>query len=127
MLDDPKLVRMSLRGSRRLRWIIGYLVVMLVWGVLDEIAPGFCRRVEHTLFAPFGIALQLTIVMAALLPVIGLAWFTWHLFFRRRVRLQKLRRIRVRQGRSPNPLAPPPLFGAACKKADDAINRDTSE
>lgn len=79
------------------------------------------------MFSPVGLAFQLTTVLFAVLPALGLAWFVWHIVFRRRFRLHRLRRLRVAQGRTTNLLAPPPVFGAACKKADHEIDRNRSE
>jgi hypothetical protein len=103
------------------------LLVIAACTLLALLAPAVWHVVARAILSPFGMAFQLTTVLFAFLPALGLAWFAWHLLLRRRVRLRKLRRLRMRQGRTDSLLAPPPIFGAAYKKADHAIDRDRSE
>jgi hypothetical protein len=107
-----------MKQRTRTRLLTACIIALAVWAVFS-LPFGM-----PLILSPFGLAVQFTTVLFAILPVAGLSWFVWHLFFSRRFRLQRLRRLRVAKGRTTNLLAPPPLFGAAYKKADHAPDRD---
>lgn len=107
-----------------------YVVVLLLiaaCSAMSWLAPAFLRRATRLILSPFGMAFQLSTVLFSFLPALGLGWFAWHLLLQRRVRLRKLRRVRIKQGRTKSLLAPPPVFGAACREADHAVERHRPE
>jgi hypothetical protein len=108
--------------SKTRRWKLIVIVLLAACLVALALVPAVTNTALRIALAPFNVAFQLTTVLFSALPVLGLAWFAWHLIFKRRVRLMKLRRIRLKQGRCDNLLAPAPIFGAAYKKGTERTN-----